>query len=60
MVKKYFDSLEKETTLELISVPGGNFTMGSPVTELGSTKDERPQHRATVSNLIGKWIIFLN
>jgi len=32
-------------TLEMVEIPGGSFTMGSPATEAGRTPDEGPQHR---------------
>jgi formylglycine-generating enzyme required for sulfatase activity len=34
--------------LEMVSVPGGSFIMGSPEDELRRSKDESPQHRVNV------------
>ncbi|MCL2925323.1 MAG: caspase family protein, partial [Trichodesmium sp. MAG_R04] len=34
--------------LEMVYIPGGTFTMGSPESEKGSDDDERPQHDVTV------------
>lgn len=34
--------------LELVYVPGGRFTMGSPASEAGRADDEGPQHQVTV------------
>ena len=31
--------------LDMVSIPGGIFTMGSPVDELGALSNEGPQHR---------------
>src|SRR5262249_44925186 len=33
---------------EMVTVPGGSFTMGASQSEPGSTADERPQHVVTV------------
>jgi formylglycine-generating enzyme required for sulfatase activity len=32
----------------MVAIPGGTFTMGSPVNERGSSSNERPQHNVTV------------
>ncbi|MBR8835873.1 MAG: formylglycine-generating enzyme family protein [Stigonema ocellatum SAG 48.90 = DSM 106950] len=46
---QYFtEDLGKGVTLEMVSIPGGTFTMGAPKTEKESTDDERPQHEVTV------------
>jgi formylglycine-generating enzyme required for sulfatase activity len=34
---------------EMIVIPAGSFTMGSPVTEDGRDKNEGPQHRVTIA-----------
>jgi formylglycine-generating enzyme required for sulfatase activity len=34
---------------EMVVVPAGEFTMGSPVTEIGGYRNERPQHRVTIA-----------
>lgn len=35
--------------LEMVSIPGGEFIMGSPPTERGHNSDEAPQHRVKVA-----------
>lgn len=42
------DSLGEGVTLEMVSIPGGTFTMGSPVQELERESNEGPQHQVTV------------
>jgi formylglycine-generating enzyme required for sulfatase activity len=43
-------------SLEMVLIPGGTFTMGSPESEEGSRDDERPQHDVTVpSFFMGKY-----
>ena len=37
-----------ETTLEMIPIPGGTFTMGSPETEENRLDDEGPQHTVRI------------
>jgi formylglycine-generating enzyme required for sulfatase activity len=34
---------------EMVVIPAGEFIMGAPVDEQGSTPDERPQHKVTIS-----------
>jgi len=42
---QYFsEDLSNDITLEMVAIPGGTFTMGSPQDEKDSFKDERPQH----------------
>ena len=42
--------------LDLMLIPGGSFTMGSPPNELGRYDDESPQHEVTVSTfLLGRY-----
>ncbi len=46
---KYFtEKLSNGVTLEMVAIPGGRFTMGSPASEKGSFNDERPQHQVTI------------
>ncbi|MGL5940639.1 MAG: SAV_2336 N-terminal domain-related protein [Waterburya sp.] len=46
---RYFrENLDRETSLDMISIPGGKFMMGSPKEEKHSKNDERPQHQVTV------------
>ncbi len=41
---KYFtEYLGNGVTLEMVSIPGGKFTMGAPEEEKGSKEDQRPQ-----------------
>jgi formylglycine-generating enzyme required for sulfatase activity len=44
----YTESLNEEITLDMIAIPGGSFTMGSPKRESESTGNERPQHDVTL------------
>ncbi len=48
-----FDTITEDlgggVKLEMVSVPGGTFTMGSPDSEEGRDSDEGPQHQVTVS-----------
>jgi formylglycine-generating enzyme required for sulfatase activity len=37
--------------IQMVSVPGGTFLMGSPLSETGRDQDEGPQTEATVQNL---------
>ncbi|MCH2049578.1 MAG: SUMF1/EgtB/PvdO family nonheme iron enzyme [Trichodesmium sp. ALOHA_ZT_67] len=47
---QYFrETIAQQLELEMVIIPGGNFTMGSPESEEGSYHDERPQHHVTVS-----------
>ena len=42
---QYFvESLGGAVELEMVSIPGGNFTMGAPQEESESREDERPRH----------------
>jgi formylglycine-generating enzyme required for sulfatase activity len=46
-----------ESCPEMVVVPAGSFTMGSPATEERSNDDERPQHRVTIQHdfAVGKF-----
>ncbi|MDE5068230.1 MAG: formylglycine-generating enzyme family protein, partial [Trichodesmium sp. St4_bin8_1] len=49
-IAPYFrEFLADGINLEMVAIPGGTFTMGSPESEKGSTDRERPQHNVTVS-----------
>jgi formylglycine-generating enzyme required for sulfatase activity len=54
---QYFsENLNNHVNLEMVSIPGGKFIMGSPETEVGSSDGERPQHEVTVKPfLMGKY-----
>jgi formylglycine-generating enzyme required for sulfatase activity len=43
------EDLGKGVTLEMVYIPGGTFTMGSPETEAKRGSDEGPQHKVTLS-----------
>ena len=55
----YFsEDLGNGITLEMVAIPGGTFTMGSPANEKDSFDDERPQHQVTVPPFfLGKYPI---
>ena len=44
----YTEDLGDGVGLDMISIPGGSFMMGSPEGELESYGDEKPQHQVTV------------
>ncbi|AOX04614.1 sulfatase-modifying factor protein [Moorena producens PAL-8-15-08-1] len=45
----YFtETLTDNVELEMVAIPGGTFTMGSPESEKDSYDDERPQHEVTL------------
>ena len=54
---RYFkESLGEKVELEMVAIPGGTFTMGSPENEEDSNDSERPQHQVTVpSFFMGKY-----
>ncbi|BCU12093.1 formylglycine-generating enzyme family protein [Microcystis aeruginosa] len=56
---QYFrEDLGNGITLEMIAIPGGTFTMGSPPNEKDSYKYERPQQEVTVPTFfMGKYPI---
>ncbi|MFM7789674.1 MAG: formylglycine-generating enzyme family protein, partial [Microcystis panniformis] len=46
---QYFrEDLGNGITLEMVAIPGGTFTMGSPANEKGRFDDERPQQEVNV------------
>lgn len=52
----FTEELDSSTTLEMVLIPGGTFTMGSPADELGRNKTEGPQHEVTVPTFyLGKY-----
>lgn len=52
------DNLGNGIILEIGSIPGGSFVMGSPETEKGQYNDESPQHQVTVAPFyMGKYPI---
>jgi len=48
---------ECDTCPEMVVVPAGSFTMGSPASEKGRYEDESPQHRVTIAKpfAVGKF-----
>jgi len=54
---KYFaENLGNGVTLEMVQIPGGTFTMGSPTWEAERDDDESPQHQVTVPGFfMGKY-----
>ncbi|MEO1378401.1 MAG: formylglycine-generating enzyme family protein, partial [Cyanobacteria bacterium J06635_10] len=56
---EYFkENLDNETVLEMVSIPGGKFSMGASKDEEASDENERPQHIVTVQPFfIGKYPI---
>jgi len=52
------EDLGNDVMLEMVSIPGGTFMMGSPETEENRRKSESPQHKVTVKPfLMGKYPI---
>ncbi|NER51561.1 MAG: SUMF1/EgtB/PvdO family nonheme iron enzyme [Symploca sp. SIO1A3] len=50
------EDLEDDITLEMVSIPGGSFLMGSSATEEGHRESESPQHQVTVKSFfMGKY-----
>ncbi|MDY6896753.1 MAG: SUMF1/EgtB/PvdO family nonheme iron enzyme [Cyanobacteriota bacterium] len=46
---EYFtENLDDETVLEMVSIPGGKFSMGTSKDEKASDENERPQHIVTI------------
>jgi formylglycine-generating enzyme required for sulfatase activity len=46
--KRFVEELGNGVELEMVEIPGGEFMMGAPATEKGSTNRERPQHLVKV------------
>ena len=54
--RQKIEDLGNGIKLEMVYIPGGTFTMGSPESEKDSYDDERPQHDVTVPNFfMGKY-----
>jgi formylglycine-generating enzyme required for sulfatase activity len=48
-MKPYLESIPgTDVKFEMVPIPGGTFTMGSPPTEAGHKPDEGPQHQVTL------------
>lgn len=56
---KYFvENLGNNLPLEMVQIPGGTFTMGSPPGEAQRENDEGPQHKVTVPKFfMGKYAV---
>jgi formylglycine-generating enzyme required for sulfatase activity len=54
---QYFsEKLSEKVSMQMMLIPGGEFMMGAPETELDSQDSERPQHRVTVPTFfMGKY-----
>ena len=49
-MKTYVETIPTtEVKFEMVPIPGGTFTMGSPPTEANRTKDEEPQHPVQIA-----------
>lgn len=44
----FVEDLDKDVSLEMVTIPGGTFLMGSPEAEKGRSESEGPQHEVTV------------
>ena len=48
-MKPYTESISgTRVTFQMVPIPGGSFTMGSPSTEAGRSDDEGPQHQVRI------------
>jgi formylglycine-generating enzyme required for sulfatase activity len=55
---QYVEPLSSEIALALVKVPGGEFAMGAPESELESYDDERPVHQVKVREFyMGKYAV---
>lgn len=54
----FTETIANGVTLEMVSIPKGNFKMGAPASEVESDDYERPQHQVTIKPfLMGKYPI---
>ncbi len=57
LIRYFAETLTDNVILEMVAIPGGTFTMGSPESE-SEYDDERPQHNVTLSPFfMGKYPI---
>ncbi|UKO96611.1 bifunctional serine/threonine-protein kinase/formylglycine-generating enzyme family protein [Nostoc sp. UHCC 0870] len=55
---QFVEDLGNGVSLEMVQIPGGTFTMGSPAGEAERSSDESPQHEVTVPGFfMGKYEI---
>lgn len=58
IVRQHVEDLGNGIVLEMVSVPGGSFLMGTSETEEKQRKDETPQHVVTVAPFfMGKFLV---
>ena len=54
----FVENLGRGVELEMVSIPGGSFLMGSPKSEEGRRNNESPQHRVKVPPFfLGKYLV---
>ena len=53
---RYMEQIDENVVLEMVSIAGGEFVMGSPEEDEGGYSDERPQHLVTVPDFyVGRY-----
>ncbi|AFZ00276.1 bifunctional serine/threonine-protein kinase/formylglycine-generating enzyme family protein [Calothrix sp. PCC 6303] len=56
--KYLIEDLGNGITLEMLQIPGGNFSMGSPKNEVGRKDNENPQHQVKVTGFfMGRYLV---
>jgi formylglycine-generating enzyme required for sulfatase activity len=57
-MNQFTENLLKRVTLEMVSLPAGEFLMGSPDSDPDASDDENPQHQVKVNSFaIGKYLV---
>jgi formylglycine-generating enzyme required for sulfatase activity/predicted Ser/Thr protein kinase len=57
-IKTITEDLGNGVILEMMEIPGGKFTMGSPTSEAQRSNDESPQHQVSISSFfMGKFTV---
>ncbi|MEM9273121.1 MAG: formylglycine-generating enzyme family protein [Cyanobacteria bacterium P01_F01_bin.143] len=52
----FLEQLNNQISMEMMLIPGGDFMMGAPESELNSSDNERPQHQVSVPTFfMGKY-----